>query len=564
MSPPSLPAWQTVLDAPLNGLGVYSKYLLICLCADAQAFKLESYTANKLGRRYGMPDKGTSTAIKELIRYGYLRDSIGQLKGRKLEPGSQLFQLAKPPSPETSQSENTEAIKKSKSRKKRGTKPTPLPAGQNHHAHMVVDLLNPLRIKKSDITPPRKQVTADASITAAKPLSSSEYIQPIASISPEYDPQILGTAILQHPLRIPTRILLCALLRHAEPWGVVRSLSNSQLQQLTGLTGDTLRYHMEILLRLGYLRSSIPGISADPPFDHAKGIHTLNLRHSNFGCLAAPGATLLFIPSDRRSIECESIQIKEAAYHIQRQLNKEEKSIDGETTYTMALACCPEGLNHRTYKIFIYPDENRLIDHLQALIDIHATLLLMDSNPKTLKAVKDVVMRENITSNIKNDLYGNRNVTDDVISHAEQEASTEKDTKKMKKKLEHVKDLKEIKITQDCVAKIISWCSYNKAFRINQVKKCLKLQGGSFGIITIPVKYANARDGGRRMTLEWFYQGAGKANCITYKWSLHPDLAPRDCMAILHAKPPVLDDFFYDETKMNEKMRSQHGLYTPI
>lgn len=83
-------------------------------------------------------------------------------------------------------------------------------------------------------------------------------------------------------LPLEARLLLCALLCHADRHGVVRKLSSIDLYRFTGLKSDALKDHLQSFVNLELIRAWIPGVTSQALFGKAKSVYYLNLQHSLF------------------------------------------------------------------------------------------------------------------------------------------------------------------------------------------------------------------------------------------------------------------------------------------
>lgn len=94
-------------------------------------------------------------------------------------------------------------------------------------------------------------------------------------------------------LSISNKLLLMALLIYADSCGVVRSLGTSDLVKLTGMSKDRLESQFLKLKRLGYIRSSVSGITSPKLFGLVKSIYFINLK----GELAGDSGDTLILAS---------------------------------------------------------------------------------------------------------------------------------------------------------------------------------------------------------------------------------------------------------------------------
>lgn len=103
-----------------------------------------------------------------------------------------------------------------------------------------------------------------------------------------------GKGKKRHPLLISHRLLLSILLIHADSCGVVKGLGMADLCKLACMKRDRVESHIVKLLKEGYIRQYVPGLTGQMLFGCVKGVFFLNLRHANFKNHAYAGLTFLF------------------------------------------------------------------------------------------------------------------------------------------------------------------------------------------------------------------------------------------------------------------------------
>ena len=78
-------------------------------------------------------------------------------------------------------------------------------------------------------------------------------------------------------LPLESRLLLCALLCHADRHGIVQGLSITDLYKLTGLRSAPLKDRLQSFVNLELIRAWIPGVTSHALFGKAKSVYYLNL-----------------------------------------------------------------------------------------------------------------------------------------------------------------------------------------------------------------------------------------------------------------------------------------------
>ncbi len=96
-------------------------------------------------------------------------------------------------------------------------------------------------------------------------------------------------------LAASSRVLLAALLAHADHCGVVTGVSESRLREMTGLDVLSFKHHFKRLLGFGFIRSYVPGLS-NAIFVGSKVSTTyyLNISHSQFSGIGAACGLILY------------------------------------------------------------------------------------------------------------------------------------------------------------------------------------------------------------------------------------------------------------------------------
>ncbi|MCU8083632.1 helix-turn-helix domain-containing protein [Shewanella oncorhynchi] len=105
--------------------------------------------------------------------------------------------------------------------------------------------------------------------------------------------------VLHTNLKLNNRLLLCVLLLHADPTGVVRNLDVKTITNLAGISRDQFRNQLQKLKNLGYIQAIIPGTSSRYLFTHANSAYFLDFslfsaKHTILEELA-PGYQLPFL-----------------------------------------------------------------------------------------------------------------------------------------------------------------------------------------------------------------------------------------------------------------------------
>ena len=133
-----------------------------------------------------------------------------------------------------------------------------------------------------------------------------------------------GTDVKRHSLDLAPKLLLIILLRNANECGVVDHLGLSGLAKLTGLSKVSVKSRIEHLLKRGYIRSYISGVTGSYMFQRSPGIIYLNLKHPNYSFDKRVGATLLCY-ANGNIIELEAIRIYSASKVILNRYRKKSR-----------------------------------------------------------------------------------------------------------------------------------------------------------------------------------------------------------------------------------------------
>jgi len=100
-----------------------------------------------------------------------------------------------------------------------------------------------------------------------------------------------GTTVRRHSLDLAPKLLLIILLRNANECGVVDHLGLSALAKLTGLSKESVKARIEHLLKRGYIRSYVPGVTGRHLYHRSPGIIYINLKHQNYAIEQKTGLT---------------------------------------------------------------------------------------------------------------------------------------------------------------------------------------------------------------------------------------------------------------------------------
>lgn len=96
-----------------------------------------------------------------------------------------------------------------------------------------------------------------------------------------------------HQLTIPQRILMIALLEHAEQGGIVRQAGFAKLSELSGLSLRQTKNQIRLLIQYQYIRCSSPGGNNPKFIGRFNSTYLLNLRHPSYGSDIRPGSTVI-------------------------------------------------------------------------------------------------------------------------------------------------------------------------------------------------------------------------------------------------------------------------------
>ena len=98
-----------------------------------------------------------------------------------------------------------------------------------------------------------------------------------------WEEENINGAMRKNPLNACNRLLLAVLLDHSNDVGLVTDVSNSDLQQMTGLNANRVRNRLSILIEQGVIRFHAPGFaSARFPGGKIKSSYVLNGQFLKF------------------------------------------------------------------------------------------------------------------------------------------------------------------------------------------------------------------------------------------------------------------------------------------
>lgn len=120
-------------------------------------------------------------------------------------------------------------------------------------------------------------------------------------------------AIMKTRLSPGNIVLLCVYLSMADKDGVVRRAGASDLAAMAGLSKPQLKTHNRKLLRLGYLRTVVSGVSGQTLFGASPGATYLNLQHPEFAQRIEPTLALVYPLATTQEIGYDRRQSGEAA-----------------------------------------------------------------------------------------------------------------------------------------------------------------------------------------------------------------------------------------------------------
>ncbi len=79
-------------------------------------------------------------------------------------------------------------------------------------------------------------------------------------------------------LKAPTKVLLAALLLHADKRGVVKDLGKADLKKLTGMSKERLKSQIRLLSKTKYLFKYLPGFNNHPLFVMVKSVYLIDIQ----------------------------------------------------------------------------------------------------------------------------------------------------------------------------------------------------------------------------------------------------------------------------------------------
>lgn len=85
-----------------------------------------------------------------------------------------------------------------------------------------------------------------------------------------------------HSLKISQRLLLAVMLSRSDKCAVVRELGIANLSSLTGLSRDSVKAQLSVLVCSKYIASYTPGVTGKFLIGTAKTVYRLNLQHGNY------------------------------------------------------------------------------------------------------------------------------------------------------------------------------------------------------------------------------------------------------------------------------------------
>lgn len=173
-------------------------------------------------------------------------------------------------------------------------------------------------------------------------------------------------------LPLESRLLLCALLCHADRHGVVQGLSITDLYRLTGLRSAPLKDRLQSFVNLELIRAWIPGVTSHALFGKAKSVYYLNLQHPIFGSCYPLAGIMIF----------GWVQKFEAADRLHEWLVKGWKDLarrkppedDGKRERSLQGHVYEEAA--RVAAAASQPESPRIIPALQVRLEIYASWLL--------------------------------------------------------------------------------------------------------------------------------------------------------------------------------------------
>lgn len=173
-------------------------------------------------------------------------------------------------------------------------------------------------------------------------------------------------------LPLEARLLLCALLCHADRHGVVRKLSSIDLYRLTGLRRDALKNRLQSLVNFELIRAWIPGVTSHALFGKAKSVYYLNLQHPIFGsCYPLAGIMIFGLVQRFEAAERLHAWLAEGWKYMANL--KLPEDCGRHAGSLREHACDDEAL---VAAVAAQPESRRIIPALQVRLEIYASWLL--------------------------------------------------------------------------------------------------------------------------------------------------------------------------------------------
>lgn len=226
-----------VFDVKLKNIEPAAKFFLVAFAMSFGLKKTEPYFLKQLAEVLSISQKDVSKAVGQLLELSFLqREGVPKSAG-KGKP-RHVYMISQSVSDEL----------------------TAMSAREPYHLSLVkyVIATSTIRAVKSDVKP------NDLLAAGSEKARNSNSAFPVNKVI---------------YLSLENRLLLAVLLSRADKFGVVRSLSDNALCELTGLNVTSLRQRRRKLISLGFIRYYAPGIANSIFAGKPKSNYILNLNH---------------------------------------------------------------------------------------------------------------------------------------------------------------------------------------------------------------------------------------------------------------------------------------------
>ncbi|MFT5757557.1 MAG: DNA-binding Lrp family transcriptional regulator [Alteromonadaceae bacterium] len=217
----------------------------------------------------------------------------------------------------------------------------------------------------------------------------------------------------RHSLDLAPRLLLIILLRNANECGVVDQLGLSELGRLTGMTKESVKSRIKHLMKKGYIRSYIAGVTGSYMYHRSPGIIYLNLKNPNYVLEQKIGITTCIQSEIERTNPIESIAMYNVAGEILH--SQKQKFYGHEKKMKIKRLCRDRLFFHSIPEDFVElapffidkPMYSKVRSFMQAKVNGYASLLLSSHWQELLKGddIDPGVVKEQIITDTFGDKF---------------------------------------------------------------------------------------------------------------------------------------------------------------